>query len=117
MTSPTTTGIIPRQIGRKHTHPSLLDDLSEDPDPPCAPKKAKSEPSGGLTDIEEQENTTTESSSGQPDADHVHQGAAHANDEQASPPPQANDGSIRGRLRARARRIRDKVKKLGGIFK
>lgn len=106
-------GVFPR----RHTHPSLLDPWDNDPYPPWAPKKPKSKPSGGLEDIKEQEDTTIESSSGQPDADHMHQGAAHANDEQASPPPQANDGSIHGRLRARARRIRGKVKKLGEIFK
>lgn len=124
MPSPTTEEPGPR----RHTHPSPLDPCIRDPSTPWAPEQPESRPSGGLSDIKEQETTTTESSSEQPAGDHVHQGAAHANDEQASPPhqendeqgpppPQASNRSIRGRLRARARRIRDKMKRLGENMK
>lgn len=63
----------------------------------------------------EQEKTATESSSGKQDAGHADQGKAHehANNQQASPPPppQADNRSFRGRLRARARRFCDKVRR------
>lgn len=113
---------------RRYSHPSLLDGFKLDPNPSWLQKQPESQPSGGLPAVKEEENTTTEFSSGGPGADGAQQGAAHANDEQGSPPQQengeqgpqpqqANNRSTRAPLRARVRRICDKVKKLGEYIK
>lgn len=117
MNLPSTTNARPSPVRRRYTHTSLFDDLKEDPNPQRSQKQPKGKPRGGLTVVKEQENTTNESSSGGPGAAHGEQGAGPANDQQASPPPQANNRSFRGRLRAIARRIRDKAKKARDDFK
>lgn len=103
MPSPTTMQSPLEQRERRYTLPSLLD----------------------VAEAREPENAANGSSSGEPDAGSADKGTAHTIEQQASPrtpltpptPPQADDRSFLERLRAGARRVRDRGRKASETFK
>lgn len=101
MPSPTNTRTQPPAKDQKPKHHSLLDGFTFK----WSKRHGKFKSSAVITEVKEKEGTTTESSSGDADAGSTDQGSAHANDRQA------DDGSFLGRMKARARRVRDEGKK------